>query len=435
MDHARTDHAPELMRRSRRRMLGVLGYATACLCAMLATTLVMAFIERGPNPIVLLVGAAVLIVLALLLWIASEWFFVPSASDVLECDPRPPVVYLRPFGEDKELTYDVINTVETSTAITAKAEDFLLALNAVGPLVAIAEPDRKARLGMYPLGTHRDFVGAGDWQAQVQHWLDQAGMVVIALGDSPGIEWEIAQVRARMAPQSVLIYLPPRPANAWTRKGRRRKEQAIHDQFAPLVEKYFGITLPAFSEATYLIGFDTDGTPVMAPDAPRKSWTFTEHGRVADAIRSQLRAVLQQVRPGVPLDACRIAGRGGLWARLAGSVTLVLASIGLAIAGDSGLDLVALAGNMLPDIGLLIGWVLLARYFRQRWVWLVPLAIGLLIMLKLGAQFAIQWAGADAYLLYRHPAYLVAGGVLRLIYAGAVLALGVALIGRREGGD
>jgi hypothetical protein len=44
---------------------------------------------------------------------------------------------------------------------------------------------------MHPHGVYRDFIGGGDWQAQVQKWLDQAGMVVLVMGDSPGIEWEI----------------------------------------------------------------------------------------------------------------------------------------------------------------------------------------------------------------------------------------------------
>jgi len=422
-------------RRSRRRALGMLGYAAAGVFAMLTVAATTALFGGDMNPIAGALVVVTALVLTLGLWILAEQCLVPSASDVLAMDPRAPVVYLRPFGEDRELTYDVISAGETSTPITAKAEDFLLELNAIGPLVSIAEPNRRARLGLHPLGVHRDFVGEGDWQARVQSLLDRAGLVVLAMGDSAGIEWEIAQVRARIAPQSLLLYLPPRPVAAWTRKGRHTKEAAIYAHFAPLVEKHFDLTMPPFSASTYLIGFDADGQPVLAPTAPRKRWVFTEHGRVADAIRSQLRAILAQVRPDIALDHAAIAGRAGLWWRLAGLVALVLASIAVALAGGPIGPLSGLVGAMMPDLMLLLGWVLLARDFRRRWVWAIPVLLGALVALNLAAQIDLRWYGGEVMMTYGRSLAPALGWLLRLAYAGAVLALGLALLGRQTEPD
>lgn len=299
--------------------------------------------------------------------------------------------------------------------------------------MSIAEPNRWARIGMHPHGAYRDFVGEGDWQARVQTWLDRAGLVVLAMGDSPGIEWEIQQVRQRVGPQSLLIYLPPRPADAFTHKGRHKMEQAIYEHFSPLVEKHFGLAMPPFSASTYLIGFDADSAPVMAPDAPRNRWVFTEHDRVADAIRSQLGAVLASVRPDAQLDTYSIAGRPGLWTRASAATTLIVASIGIGLLGGSAGVFTHLALQALPGLMLTAGWVLLARYFGKRWAWIVPIALGISVALKIGVQAYAQFDPEAGYMLLRSPWYQLAGSLVYWIYAGAVLALAVALAGRRAG--
>jgi hypothetical protein len=418
-------------RRSRRRVLGTICYLSACVLGGISVAVALASFDRQLNFLAGIIIAVLLLVVTLFLLIFAERFFVPNVADVLNRDHRSPVVFLRPFGEDEAFTYDVIATGESITTITAKAEDFLLSLNAVGPLVSIAEPNRWARMGMHPHGVYRDFIGEGDWQARVQMWLDQAGMVVLVMGDSPGIEWEIEQVRQRFGPQSLLLYLSPRPANAFTRKGRLKKEKSIYERFSKLVEKHFAVTMPPFTKSTYLIGFDTDGTPVMAPDAPGKRWVFTEHGRVAEAIRSQLRAVLAKVRPGTRLDTYRIVGRTGMWWRIIVVTTLMLATIGLGLADGPLGELLRLAVQAFPGLILTGSWVLLAIYFKKPWVWTVPVLLGILLALSVGVP-AYAWFNLDDRLMIlRAPWYNILLWLLRLAYAGTVLALGVVLIGRQ----
>lgn len=393
----------------------------------------------GRLDLVGLVSRSLLVVLLLLvttaLLVLAEGFLMPSARTVRARDRRPPVLYLRPFGEDRELTYDVVSTGESTVTVSAKAEDFLLALNALGPMVSIANPDRAARWGLHPLGVARDYVGDGDWQAHVTRWLDEAGTVVLAIGDSPGIEWEIAQVRARIGPQSLLLYLPPRPTAALTRKRREAKERALYEQFAPLVERHFGITMPPFRAATHLIGFDTAGRTMMAPDAPRPRWALTEHGRLSAVIRAQLEAVLAQTRPDADLGRFRIPGRAALRLRLgfAALVVLVVAALLVTALAGGGMPGASLAWPMglllqaLPGTALTAGWVLLARHFRRPWVWSIPclLALGVVAGILVRGALEFGWLGADPTVV-RHwlvpLQYLVNAG-----HALAVLVLGIAV--------
>lgn len=321
--------------RAKRRSLAVATYGASLVLVPVTGTLASHLFSRTLEPLsaILLIATALglILVIQIVLALVAEGFLVPSCCDVCERDPRAPVLFLRPFGEDKPLTYDVISAGETVTANMAKAEDFLLALNAVGPLISIAQPNWSARLGLHPHGAFRDYVDPGHWQHRVRQLLDQAGMVVLAVGNSPGIEWEIAEVRKRITPESLIIYLPPRPASALTQKTRSRKEQEIYEQFRPMILRHFAIELPPFRESLHVIGFDASGSAIMAREAVRTRWALTEEHRAADAVASQLRAVLTRARPGIDLDHYRVLGRAAAWSRVALAILVYITAIGLGL--------------------------------------------------------------------------------------------------------
>jgi hypothetical protein len=324
---------PDASRATRRSLAGA-GYAVSFMLAPVSGSLTSYLFSRpleAPLSVTLLTSAVLvtILIIQIVLALVAEGFLVPSCRDVSERDPRAPVLFLRPFGEDEPLTYDVISAGETTTTILAKAEDFLLALNAVGPLISIAEPAWSSRLGLHPPGAFRDYVDPSQWQRRVEQLLDQAGMVVLAVGESPGIEWEIAQVCKRIGPQSLLVYLAPRPASALTQRGRSSKERAIYEHFAPMIRRHFAIELPPFSESLHIIGFDTSGAPIVAPEAVRSRWTLSEQHRVANAITSQLKAVLARTRPGIDLDHYRVPGRAAAWWPIGLATVLFLTAIGL----------------------------------------------------------------------------------------------------------
>jgi hypothetical protein len=321
--------------RAKRRILAAATYGATFVLAPVTATLTFHLLSRPLEPIsaFLLITTALLLILVtqIVLAFVAEGFLVPSCGDVCEQDQRAPVLFLRPFSEDEPVTYDVISAGETLMTNMAKAEDFLLALNSVGPLISIAAPSWSARWGFHPHGAFRDYVDPAQWQQRVEELLDQAGMVVLAVGNSPGIEWEIIQVRKRITPESLIIYLPPRPAAAFTQRTRSRKEQEIYEQFRPMILRHFAIKLPPFSESLYVIGFDASGTAIMVPDAIRTRWTLSEEYRTADAITSQLRAVLARTRPGIDLEHYRVPGRAAAWWRGSLAILIYISAIGLGV--------------------------------------------------------------------------------------------------------
>ena len=418
------------MRRNQRRALGLVCYSLGWLLAPAAVWFAKSGVAGSNLPAVAYVAIFVAaLVVTLFLFGAAERFCVPGVRDALAHDTRPPVVYLRAFGEDNELVYDETVTTEgIVVADTAKAEDFLLSLNAIGPLVSIAEPTSRARFGMHPLGAYRDFVGPGDWKARVRELLDQANMVVLAIGDSPGIEWEIAQARERLGPESLLLYLPPRPARAFTRKGRIEKERAVYEAFKPLVERHFDLEMPPFSKAIHIIGFDAAGKPVLPTQTPRSTGFFGERRRVRKAIRAQLAEVLGKIRPEVDLRYYELLGQPGRRIRAA----LLLAVVVSLIMTDGSNTLVTM-GSALWGVMTITGWVLLARYFQRPWVWSIPALLGLSWSLNLSLPWLLS-SGESYGLSYLDLARLtsVLSWIVNFVVAVAILMLGMAMRGKRS---
>lgn len=422
------------MRRNQRRALGLVCYSLGWLLAPAAALFAKSGLAGSNLPDVVYVGIFVgVLAVTLFLFGAAERFFVPSVRDALARDTRPPVVYLRAFGEDNELVYDETVTTEGMVvADKAKAEDFLLSLNAVGPLVSIAEPTSRARLGMHPLGAYRDFVGPGDWKARVRELLDQAGMVVLAIGDSPGIEWEIAQTRERVGPESLLLYLPPRPARAFTRKGRIEKERAVYEAFKPLVERHFDLEMPPFSKAIHIIGFDAAGKPVLPTQTPRSTGFFGERRRVRKAIRAQLAEILGKLRPEVDLRYYELLGQPGRRIRAALLLAVVVSPI-MMIGGSNTLVTIGRALWGVATIMTITGWVLLARYFQRPWVWSIPVLLGLSWSLNLTLPWLLS--SVESYALsYLDLARLtsVLSWIVNFVMAAAILMLGMAMRGKRS---
>ena len=316
--------------------------------------------------------------------IFSSYFLVPPFDRISEIDNRPPVLFLRPFNEDKSRTYDVISAGESTVPIQGTSEDFLLALNAIGPFVSIGEPNWESRIGIFPQGAYRIFVRQQGWQKKVEELLSQSRLVVLTVGESAGIEWEIETVKNNVHHTSLLLYLPPRPTDALTKKGRAKKEKAFYEEFKAIIEKHFPIHLPNFQDAIYIIGFTEDGTPIFGQSTSKKKWWFTEFDRTSTGVSEQLKHVLSVILPDHDLSSYTIIGQPAMYARYIVATVLFFFGLGLGwIWQDSDFSVSGefrMIFNVITTIiiqfTLVIGWVLIAKYFRQAWIWIIPVCIG-----------------------------------------------------------
>lgn len=156
--------------------------------------------------IALALGGYVLAIAAWRLWRRSQRHAAPSAAEVLGADPRPPVLYLRSFRDDGTLWLDqeqgrLAQWWSKLLAFRTTEEQCVAALQAVGPVVAIGKPGEP----IPELGAARLYVGHDAWQAEVRQLMDRAALVVVRIGSSPGVLWEIEQVLSRL-PRERLVF-------------------------------------------------------------------------------------------------------------------------------------------------------------------------------------------------------------------------------------
>jgi hypothetical protein len=178
-------------------------------------------------------------------------YLAPDANRLLQDDPRPRCVYLRPFNAD-----DADSGNDDAVLLgVSEEEQIAAAMNEIGPFVAIGKPGE-----LLPhLGAARIYVDDKNWREDIVEWLSKAQLVLVRPGFTESIEWEIAHIVRNIHPERLVILLPWDPQNGY-------------EKFRLTFEKYFPKGLPEFSKRQWtparsiygLLYFNSDWTPHAA---------------------------------------------------------------------------------------------------------------------------------------------------------------------------
>jgi hypothetical protein len=143
-----------------------------------------------------------------------------DVETTLQRDGRAPVLYLRPFFEDKGAPVGV--GLENVFA-TSDEEGIEKMLDSIGPVVAIGNPaDARiwrgaARLYLSGRWARVNMAGPGgwvDWQTQVTNFMSRAALTVVIVAVdakgtlSEGLRWEIDTACRLVAPERLLLLFP-----------------------------------------------------------------------------------------------------------------------------------------------------------------------------------------------------------------------------------
>lgn len=143
-----------------------------------------------------------------------------DVETALRRDGRAPVLYLRPFFEDKGAPVGI--GLENLFARSSE-EGIEKMLDSIGPVVAIGNPaDARiwrgaARLylsGRWARGNMAGPDGRVDWHSQVTAFMSRAAQTVIVVAAnaqghlSEGLRWEIDTARRLVAPERLLLLFP-----------------------------------------------------------------------------------------------------------------------------------------------------------------------------------------------------------------------------------
>ena len=139
------------------------------------------------------------ILIGLLAVLVSGKFDALSAEELLRRDPRPPVLYLRSFEQDRAFA-----------APSGFELQMRFGVSGIGPLVALGRPGDRMPI----IGAPRLYAKNTSWQGQFRDWLHHAALVVIRAGLSDGLDWELGQIGRGVAPQRIVV-IPGRSKKVW----------------------------------------------------------------------------------------------------------------------------------------------------------------------------------------------------------------------------
>ena len=127
---------------------------------------------------------------------------------VRQIDRRPPVLLLRSFDDDMMLIVRGAR-YSRSTDLHRKGMTFERVvqdhLSPFGPFIAIGRPEE----ALSPLGAARDYVPDTVWQDEVQQRIRDAAVVVLVIGTSPGLAWELSRLRDLGQLHKLILLFPP----------------------------------------------------------------------------------------------------------------------------------------------------------------------------------------------------------------------------------
>ena len=267
---------PQIRDPKKGKRLKRLAVVLAIVTVIVLNLIVYAVNNQIFNILIGIVGLVIFINL-LKLYLRGKKHLALSVDQILAADHRPPVVYLRSFQDDSK-SAAVMSGAAAFYALVGvaskKTEEEMLAdqLTPFGPVIAIGKPGEE----LPELGAARMYVDSSVWHNEVEGQLDKANLVVIRLGSTEGLWWELELSIGKIKPERLLVIVP--------HIRDRAKLQAIYDRACT----HFPKSLPPFTNSRKFssrtgtmrgfIYFDADWTPHYV-DLTKRNWPLKDFFR------------------------------------------------------------------------------------------------------------------------------------------------------------
>ena len=174
-------------------------------------------------------------------------------------DQAPPArahfsVFLRSFDDDGGTWNPPMNPFGGRETAEEELREVLWPL---GQLIAIGRPGEKLQTP----GAARVYLDGDEWQGAVKDLVDAAALVIVRVGKTAGLWWEIEEVARRVPPERVLLLL--------AFSGSRKKRRAAYEEFRSRAVRLFPRGLPGEVGDAPFIWFGPDWQPQPLGRYPR----------------------------------------------------------------------------------------------------------------------------------------------------------------------
>jgi hypothetical protein len=201
-----------------------------------------------------------------------------TSTEILKTDSRAPVLLLRAFADEF-----LKLPVEHGALIRANPDRFELCAVlpnwALGPVIAIGRPGE--RLPMF--GACREYCYDNDWQDRVSELLQQCARIVMILGVTEGLAWEISQINKHNYLHKTLFVMPPTSG-----RDAKFRFRFFADHLAQMLQRPIQSSINP--RAVLLVGFRTDRTPFVITGRNRRRLSYEAAFAAASRIASEASA-------------------------------------------------------------------------------------------------------------------------------------------------
>lgn len=149
---------------------------------------------------------------AAFLIVRARRYFQVDARSLLSTDRRAPVLFLRSFNDDERHRYAQTQRAMLDFSLETRLTNHLLHF---GPFVAVGSPDE----AVPQPGAARVRLSDDQWQRQVLAWMQQASLIVMYVGRTTWVNWELGRVLDSGRQHSLILLFPEvRHFSPWSRK-------------------------------------------------------------------------------------------------------------------------------------------------------------------------------------------------------------------------
>lgn len=175
-----------------------------------------------------------------------------DAKSIISENKEKPILFLRPFKSDSDpfllFSLNAIAYIKTDEQLIASH------MSKKGPCIAIGNPDDKDGV----LGFSRIYVPNNKWKTQFHEYLQESSYVILSLGSTNGVLWELNQVLKKISPEKIIIYIP------WKNMKQKKRENLWNCFRQLFINDYpdHQNKFPETIEQTYFIIFNKNGSSI-----------------------------------------------------------------------------------------------------------------------------------------------------------------------------
>lgn len=199
-----------------------------------------------------------------------------AGETILQEDKRDPIIYLRSFSvdnSDEPLAF-VAAALRPLWRFVTIEESLALIFQKVGPMVAVGCPGELIQ----PQGIPRLY-SSSEWQPFVKNLMRSSALILIRIGNTNGLWWEISEAIQLADPKRLLL------ACISTGDVREYKE------FARRVNSLLPKPLPTQLNGAFYVWFESDWTPYLLRTPGNRFWTWLKLAADFNIVAQKSRAV------------------------------------------------------------------------------------------------------------------------------------------------